>query len=158
MLRRLERGALETALVHDALGAGGRAALLVVLPALLALADALVRRRGAAGAAPAARALGRALYARAFVEVADAGQRQEIVGQLVAHAGSGVEHEVAAALGVLRTLALERRRGAGGLACIFNEHVIPLAVGRDAADAEFGDERAALRDLWEGRVVVALAG
>ena len=78
-----------------------------VLPALLTLADSLVRRRGAAGAAPAARALGRALYARAFVEVADAGQRQGIVGQLVAHAGSGMLHEVAAAFFVFLTLGVK---------------------------------------------------
>ena len=66
--------------MHAALGAGGRAALLVVLPALLALADALVRRRGAAGAAPAARRLGRALYARAFVEVGSPARARARVG------------------------------------------------------------------------------
>ena len=50
---------------------------------------------------------------------------------------------------------LERRRGvaaAGGLSCVFVEHVLPFAIGRDAADAEYSDDRAALRDILEGRL------
>ena len=35
---------------------------------------------------------------------------------------------------------------------MFVEHVLPFAIGRDAADAEYSDDRAALRDILEGRL------
>ena len=96
---------LTPALLRAAI-AGHAPALRPHLPLQISLAAGLLRSTGPATAA----ALGASLYATLFDEFAEPYERQDILGELLTHAGSGVAAEVDAALGVLVELATRDAR------------------------------------------------
>ena len=101
-------GGFTPRLLREALGGNSAALDGLFAVALCDLADGLLRASDAAGSA-----LGAALYALLFAEFAEPMQRQEVVGSLVTHVGSGVgvqPAEVDAALRVFCGLV----EGSGG--------------------------------------------
>ncbi len=100
LVRRKALAGLATpALLRDAV-AGHSGAHMAHFRELLALADLLLRQ-----AAAACSRLGASLYAELFLAMPEPFQRQEVVGALCTHIGSGVASEVDAALSVLVSLA-----------------------------------------------------
>eukprot|EP00808_Paulinella_micropora_P030189 g12033.t1 len=70
-----------------------------MVPSFLKVAEAFARNTH-----PAVRQVGAAIYLHCFQPVPDHFRRQEIVGQLITHIGSGIEAETNTGLGVLEQL------------------------------------------------------
>ena len=101
--KKASAGAFNEPFVLDVF-CGHATALAPLFSNFLEIAAQLFYGRGASKAAENKRAAGRSLYIALFSEYGDDFHRQEIVGNLITHIGSGVNHEVDAALKTLEDL------------------------------------------------------
>ena len=107
--QKASSGLLSTYMLKDAIVDNGASLSFLFHSSIIGLCDALVR-------APEklAREIGSLAYFLLFFEYTDPIQRQEIIGALVTHVGSGAELEVDTALEILTSLTNETIRSTGG--------------------------------------------